>query len=144
MKRRLALAVLWLALPWQAAVAEVRTFGRYEVYYSIFASDFLRPEIARSYGIVRANDRAVVNIAVRRLEPSGGSVPIKARVEGTRSDLIYTRDLELREIVEEGAIYYLAEFPFRNDETHYFKVRIHPDGDTSTLDLQFQQSLYVD
>jgi hypothetical protein len=81
---------------------------------------------------------------VRRLEPAGGSVPIKAKVEGTRSDLVHTRDLELREVIEEGAIYYLAEFPFRNDETHYFKVRIHPDGDTSTLDLQFKQTLYVD
>jgi len=144
MKRLLAMAVLLLALPWQAAFAEMQAFGRYEVYYSLFASDFLRPEIARAYGIVRANDRAVLNIAVRRLEPAGGSVPIKAKVEGTRSDLVHTRDLELREVIEEGAIYYLAEFPFRNDETHYFKVRIHPDGDTSTLDLQFKQTLYVD
>ena len=144
MKRLLAMAVLLLALPWQAAFAEVKTFGRYEVHYIIFASDFLRPEIARAYGIVRANDRAVLNVAVRRLEPSGGSVPIKAKVEGTRSDLVHVRDLELREVIEEGAIYYLAEFPFRDDETHYLKVKIHPEGDTSTLDLQFQQTLYVD
>ena len=144
MKRLLAMTALLLALPWQAAFAEVQTFGRYEVYYSLFASDFLRPEIARAYGIVRANDRAVLNIAVRRIEPAVGSVPIKAKVEGTRSDLVHTRDLELREVIEEGAIYYLAEFPFRNDETHYFKVSIHPDGDTSTLDLQFKQTMYVD
>ena len=85
MKRLLAMAVLLLALPWQAAFAEVKTFGRYEVHYIIFASDFLRPEIARAYGIVRANDRAVLNIAVRRLEPAGGSVPIKARPLGRRS-----------------------------------------------------------
>jgi hypothetical protein len=144
MNRLLATVALWLALPWQAALAEVQTFGRYEVYYTLFASDFLRPEIARAYGIVRANDRALLNIAVRRLEPTGGSVPIKAHVEGTRSDLIQVRELQLREVVEDDAIYYLAEFPFRNDETHYLKLRIQPDGDTSTLDLQFKQTLYVD
>ena len=95
MKRLLAMAALLLALPWQAAFAETQIFGRYEVYYSIFASDFLRPEIARAYGIVRANDRAVLNVAVRRREPDGSSVPIKAAVEGTQSDLIYTLDLEI-------------------------------------------------
>jgi Domain of unknown function (DUF4426) len=144
MKQLLAMAALLMVLPWQAARAETQTFGRYEVHYIIFASDFLRPEIARAYGIVRANDRAVLNVAVRRREPAGGSVPIKARVEGTQSDLIHTRDLALREVIEEDAIYYLAEFPFSNDETRYFKLRIHPDGDTSTLDLQFKQTLYVD
>ena len=86
----------------------------------------------------------MLNIAVLRREPGNGSVPVKARVGGTQSDLIHTRDLAVREVIEEGAIYYLSEFPFRNDETRYFKVRIQPDGDTATLDLQFKQTLYVD
>ena len=66
MKRLLAMTALLLALPWQAAFAEVQTFGRYEVYYSLFASDFLRPEIARAYGIVRANDRADHRLPIER------------------------------------------------------------------------------
>ena len=144
MKRLLALAALLLSIHWQNAHAEMRQYGRYEVYYSLFATDFLRPEIARAYGLVRANDRALLNIAVRRTEPTGGSVPIKAVVEGTRSDLIHKRELQFQEIVEEAAIYYLVEFPFRNEETHYLELRIHPEGDSSTLDLRFNQTLFVD
>ena len=144
MKRLLALAALLLSIQWQNAHAEMQQYGRYEVYYSLFATDFLRPEIARAYGLVRANDRALLNIAVRRTEPTGGSVPIKAVVDGTRSDLIHKRELQFQEVIEEGAIYYLVEFPFRNEETHYLELRIRPEGDTSTLDLRFNQTLYVD
>lgn len=144
MKHLLALAALLLSGLWQDARAEMQQFGRYEVYYSLFATDFLRPEIARAYGLVRANDRALLNIAVRRTEPAGGSVPIKAVVEGTRSDLVHKRELRFQEVIEEGAIYYLVEFPFRNEETHYLELLIKPEGDTSTLSLRFNQTLYVD
>ena len=52
--------------------------------------------------------------------------------------------IPIREIREPQAIYYLGEFAFRDGETGYFKLRLKPDADTATLELQFSKTLYVD
>jgi hypothetical protein len=125
------------------ASAESRQFGRYEVLYTVFAADFLQPQIAQAYGIVRAADRAVLNITVRRQLDTGGDEAIAAVVSGTRGDLVHTRALEFREVVEPGARYYLADFPIRNDETQYFTLRILPAGEASALELRFDKRMFV-
>jgi hypothetical protein len=124
-----------------ATRAESRQFGDYDAHYSVFASSFLQPAVASAYGIVRANDRAVLNIALRQRSLDKA---VAARVTGTRGDLIYKHPLEFREVREDGAIYYLADFPFLNDETLYFEVDIGPEEDSGTLKLRFEKVLYVD
>lgn len=138
------LIAMLLLLAAASAGAESRVFGRYEVHYSIFAADFLQPGIAQAYGIVRAPDRAVLNIAVRRRLDGGGDEAVAAEVSGTRSDLIHKTPLEFREVVEPGARYYLAHFPVRNDETLYFDLNIAPDGDDAMLGLRFEKRFFVD
>ena len=123
--------------------AESRQFGEYEVFYSIFSSSFLRPEIAEAYDIVRAADRAVLNITVRRKQ-HGRSVAVGAGLSAVRSDLINRMPLQMREFREPGAIYYLGEFSYKNGDTHYFSVSIKPEGDTANLELQFSKTLYED
>lgn len=139
----LALRVLLCAMV-AAANAEERVFGRYEVHYSVFASDFLQPPIAQAYGVVRASDRAVLTVAVRLRDGSGGSSTVAATVSGTRSDLLHRKALEFREIREDGAVYYITDFAFLNGETHHLSVDIRPLGDSATLPLRFPTTLYVD
>lgn len=133
-----------LALAPAAARAEVRQYGSYEVHYSLFASDFLTPEVARAYGIVRANDRAVLSVALRRAADAGGTGAVAAVISGTRSDLLHRNALEFREVREDGAIYYIADFPFRNDERLFFEIELLPEGDRARLDLDFNKTLWVD
>lgn len=140
---RLALATLLWALA-TTGLAEERVFGRYEVHYSVFASDFLQPPIAQAYGVVRAADRAVLTVAVRLRDGSGGSSTVAAALSGTRSDLLHRKELVFREIREDGAVYYIADFPFLNGETHHLSVDIRPDGDSATLSLRFPTTLYID
>jgi len=128
-----------LALLATAARAETRQFGAYELHYSVFTSDFLQPDIAAAYGIVRAKDRALLNVAVRR-----DGATVGATLAGTRSDLIRKTPLEFREIREEQAVYYIAEFGFVDGETVYFDISVLPAGETRPLVLQFQQVLYAD
>ena len=123
--------------------AESKQFGEYEVFYSIFGSSFLRPEIAEAYHIVRAGDRAVLNITVRR-KARDQNVAVGAEVSVVRSDLINKIPLQMREFREPDAIYYLGEFAFSNGDTHYFTVSIKPEGDTANLELQFSKALYED
>lgn len=141
------LRVALLALLWTigtTGVAEERVFGRYEVHYSVFATDFLQPPIAQAYGVVRAADRALVTVAVRLRDGSGGSGTVAATLSGTHSDLLHRKDLDFHEIREDGAIYYIADFPFRNGETQHLTVDVRPSGDSATLPLRFPTTLYID
>src|SRR5262245_42134305 len=84
-----------------AARAEQRQFGQYDVYYSLFTADFLQPDVARALDIVRAKDRAVLNVAVRRRGDAGQDAAVAAVLEGTRGDLITKTTLEFREVAED-------------------------------------------
>lgn len=132
-----------LALPARAA-AETQQFGAYEVHYSVFVSSFLQPVVAESYGIVRASDRAVLNIAVRLRGRDGATRAVASTMSGSRGDLIRKEALRFREIREQGAVYYLADFPFIEGETHYFDIRVRPEGEPGELRLQFSKTLYED
>jgi len=146
MPARAMALVLTLGLAALAHSGGVREFGDREVHYSLFASDFLRPEVAAAYGIVRAADRAVLNIAIRRRAAGvAGSTAESADISGTRYDLVHRTALEFRTIEEEDAVYYLADFAYRSGETLYFELEIRPRGEPShTLQLRFSETLYVD
>ena len=62
-------ALLILAVPGRAQQSEM--FGPYELHYSVVNTTFLAPEVASTYGIVRATDRAILNLAVRE-HPADG------------------------------------------------------------------------
>jgi hypothetical protein len=133
---------LLLMLLAPASRAEMRQYGSFEVHYSVFASSFLQPDIAAAYGIVRAKDRALVNIAVRR--GTRDAATVSAVLSGTRGDLIRKMPLEFREIREDQALYYIAEFGFVSGETQYFDIAIQPAGEARPLVLQFNHVLYAD
>jgi len=135
-------AGLLLTLLAGAGHAEMRQYGSFEVHYSVFSSSFLQPGIAAAYGIVRAKDRALINIAVRR--GTGDAATVSALPSGTRGDLIHKTPLEFREIREEQAVYYIAEFGFVSGETQYFDIAILPAGESRPLVLQFNHVLYAD
>jgi hypothetical protein len=146
LKKALLVALLLgagLALAARAS-AETQQFGAYEVHYSVFVSSFLQPAVAESYGIVRARDRAVLNIAVRLRGRDGATRAVASTLDGTRGDLIYKEALRFREIREQDVVYYLADFQFIEGETHYFDIRVRPEGETGELGLQFSKTLYED
>src|SRR5690349_14701877 len=76
-------------------------FGPYEVLYSIFPSTMLTEQVAASYNIVRGEDRAVLNISVRKHQSDGSDTEQSAKVTGSYTDLIQKKTLEFREIKEQ-------------------------------------------
>ena len=141
--KQLWLGLILLSLG-AAAQAEMRQFGDYEVHYSLFQSSFLQPSIASAYAIVRARDHAVLTIAVRRASKEPAGVAVSAAITGQRGDLIYHKALDFREIREEQAVYYVADFAFISGEAIYFDLSIRPEGDPNALSLKFNQTLYAD
>jgi hypothetical protein len=115
--------------------------GPYTVYYSLFPTSFLQPEIAAAYGITRARDRALINIAVRETLADGSSRERAATVTGSRNDLVHRADLRFVEKREQGAIYYLAEVQFSGSPVLYFDLEVLPDPNRAPIRITFSQKM---
>lgn len=119
--------------------------GPYTVYYSLFPSSFLKPEIAEAYGITRGKNRMVLNVSVRKAlkqeEGSANSVGKSAIVRGSSSDLIHKTPLQFTEQREQGAIYYLAQIKFSGSSVLYFDLEVQPDPNVSPISIQFSKEL---
>lgn len=139
------LFLLTLALTAQASEPQlVQKFDNYDVHYSVFNSSFLTPEIAKSYGITRSKNQALINIAVIRKNEDGTSQGVSAIVKGTVRDLIYTNDLDFFPVREEKAIYYLSPLRISDKQDIYFDISVQPDPNRSPYHLKFKKRLYVD
>ena len=134
------LLLLVTALP---LLAGEERFGDDIVYYSAFNSSFISQDVARAYGVTRGKNRALVTVAVRR-ENAEGSVAVTAQVTGINFDLIHKKPLDFREVREQDAIYYIAEFPFNDKELRSFTLTIQPAGVASSFDIKFNQTFYAD
>ncbi|MDP5209644.1 DUF4426 domain-containing protein [Microbulbifer sp. 2205BS26-8] len=108
-------------------------FGDYRVVYSVFNSDFIQPDIAQKYQLVRAKDRAFVNVTVVKKE--GGTHGLSAEMSGSATNLIQqSRPLKFTEIREGDAVYYLAALRFEDEETLTFNVDVSlPNGKKETV-----------
>jgi len=141
---RTALIVLAL-LPCAALAQQSERFGPYELHYSVVNTTFLDPGIADAYGITRSRKRAFVNLSLREHLEGGGTAPRAMALQGRVGDLMQgQQQLEFREIREHGAIYYIAEFPFIDEEWRFFKVDFTPDGTAQSYTYQFKHQLFID
>lgn len=117
----------------------------YIVYYNAFNSSFLQPEIAKTYKIPRTGVTAVLNIAIHKANEQNKPDAISANVQGrVRNQLSQFEDLAFREIKEDGAIYYLADFQFRPQEETDIKISIRVPGRAEPIELDFDKKFYKD
>lgn len=133
-----------LGLSLTANADQKKTFGKYDVHYSVFNSTFINPEVAKAYGITRGNNRALVNIAVHKRLATGETVPQQVIIKGSSSDLVHSVELPFTEVREQEAIYYLAELKFHHKEMRTFTIKIQPDPKIAAYTLKFSKTLYKD
>ncbi len=133
----LLLCALCLALPAQAERKQV--FGDMTVHYSAFNSSFLQPGVAAANGLVRSKSQGVVNVAVLN-----NKLASPAQVSGTVKNLLsQVTTLEFKQIKEGGAIYYLAQFPFDQQEMLNFTLSVQV-GSEPAQSFSFAQEFYPD
>ncbi|WP_160151725.1 DUF4426 domain-containing protein [Microbulbifer sp. ALW1] len=147
MKRLYAVFISMALLFWAVAAAAQTAktieshedFGDYRVTYTVFNSDFIAPDIARQYNLVRAKDRAFVNISVAK---KGDLQGMSVGVSGNATNLIQqSRALNFQEIRDQNAVYYLAPLRFEDEENLTFNIDlVLPDG--STRELMFRRQLH--
>lgn len=128
-----------------AGAEQSRSFDDYTVHYSAFTTDVLSPAIAKSYRITRSKNRALLNISILKKVMGTSGKPVQAKVEATTTNLSkQLRQLDVRELLEPGAVYYLAESPVNNGETLEYTVSITPEDADTTYTFSFKQQFVTD
>lgn len=143
--RSLILALVTALLTLPAGAQQSQRFGPYELHYSVVNTTFLAPEVAAAYGLTRADDRAILNLAVREHLEGGTTVARPADLSGKTWDLLQaTQALDFIEVRENPAIYYIAELKFLNEEWRHFEVEFRPEGSADNYTFKLRHQMYKD
>ena len=139
---RLALLLLTACLSTSALAADVikgerkETFGDVTVHYNTFNSTFLQPDIAKAAELIRSKNQGVINVSVIK-----DGKPLVANVTGTVKDLTsQSVPLNFRQITEQGAIYYIAQYPVDQQEVRTFEIKVQTGDKINTIN--FNQELF--
>ena len=140
--RTLLIAFFSLFIAVDSVAEQRKTFGDYDVHYSVLNTTFLEPDIAQQYGITRGKDQAIVNISVRKNLRDGSDKAQRVVISGTSSDLIHSTDLRFKEVIENNAIYYIAPLRFNDKELRSFTISVQPDPNIKAYTVKFNHTLY--
>ena len=111
-------------------------FGDITVHYNTFNSTYLQPDVARAAELIRSKNQGVINVSVIK-----AGTPAIAQVSGTIKDLTSkSLPLNFKQVTEQGAIYYIAQFPVEQQETRTFTINVQTGGDTHSF--SFNQELF--
>lgn len=119
-----------------------RDIGDHVVHFSAQSTDQLPPDIARAYNIVRSKNRVMLNVAV--LNESDGSAARASVSVKTQNLTGQLKNVIMREIVEQQAIYYIGETPVANQETLIFDISVTPEGKSAPSEIRFKRQFYTD
>ena len=121
-----------------------KEFGDYVIHYNAFRSDTISPDVAKQYGLARANNRVIINIAVLKKVLNTTGKPTSSQVTGHASNLTgQLKNLEFKQITEGNAIYYLANTKISDGEFLKFDIKIIPDGETRAARLRFDKRFFT-
>lgn len=139
---RLTLFLLTACLSLPAMAADVikgerqENFGDVTVHYNTFNSTFLTPDIAKSAELIRSKNQGVINVSVIK-----GGKPLMAQVSGSVKDLTsQSVPLKFKQITEQGAIYYIAQYPVDQQEIRTFEIKVQNGDKINTIN--FNQELF--
>jgi len=126
----------------EPAGESMKDIGDHIVHFSAQSTDQLPPEIARAYNIVRSKNRAMLNVSVLR-EADNVSVPATVTVQ-TVNLTGQLKNVTMRRIDEQEAIYYIGETPVANRETLIFDITVLPEGATVPSEVRFKREFFTD
>ena len=137
--RQLIMCLLTLCMALPALAERKQTFGTTEVHYSVFNSSFLQPATAAASGLVRSKAEGVITVAA-----IDNGKPLATQVSGQVKNLLgQLTPLTFKQIKEQNAIYYLAQFPLEDREILIFTINVKgTDGRNNSF--SFNQEVFPD
>jgi predicted small lipoprotein YifL len=125
----------------EPAAASNVDIGDHIVHFSALSTDQLPPEVARAYNIVRSQNRAMLNVSIIE---EGSNKPVTAEVSVKTVNLTgQLKNVTMRMIREQEAIYYIGETPVANGETLVFDISVQPEGADEASDIRFKRQFYT-
>ena len=135
-------ALLILGIFAHAANAQQSTqYDQYELHHSIVYTTFLSPEVAAEYGITRGADKAMLTLSVR-IPSSGDTSGRPMEIQGRTWDLITGGEMDVREIREGRATYYIVPFEFLDREYRFFEFTFVPEGAADEYEHKMKVQLW--
>jgi len=124
------------------ALAQQSTrFSQYELHHSIVYTTFLSPEVAAEYGIARGVDKAILTLSVRDVD-SGEIAGRPMTIDGRTWDLITGGSMDIKEIREGRATYYIIPFEFLDREYRFFEFTFQPEGAEASFEHKMKVQLW--
>ncbi|RTE67181.1 DUF4426 domain-containing protein [Amphritea opalescens] len=128
-----------------ASAEQMVTQGDYMIHYNAFNSSFIQPDVAASYGLQRGKTKGMLNISVLQKQADGSTKPVSALISGDVTNLIAQKQtLTFKPIKETGALYYIGEFGFTDDQVLRFDLQVQPDPNMPAYTIKFEQRFYID
>lgn len=124
------------------------TVGDHTIHINAVSTDSVPPSVAQSYGIVRSQNRALLNVAV--IETDSGkriATDVTAKAVNLTGQL---KSITLRKVEEPGetpddlAIYYIGEVPVANRETLTFDVAVILPNTKDPVTMKFTRQFFSD
>lgn len=125
----------------EPAGASFVNIGQHVVHFSAQSTDQLPQRVAQAYGIVRSKNRAMLNVSVLE-EDTNQAVTAEVAVK-TVNLTGQLKNVTMRKIEEQEAIYYIGETPVANQETLIFDITVRPDGVEETSNVRFKRQFYT-
>jgi hypothetical protein len=136
---RTALMSLFALLSFSAAADQFKAFDGIEVHYIVINTLFLQPDVAARYDVVRAGDRAIVNLSI--IDENGTAMV--GEVTGSTINLLgQTAALQFSVTDEGDAIYYIAPLRYTDQDVLRFRLTITVPG-RAPMNLEFQQQMFA-
>jgi len=122
-----------------------KDFGAYVVHFNALTTDQLQAEVAQQYGIVRSNNRAMLNVSILRKEDIGLPQPVSGQVTVAANNLTGPlKSVAMREVREQEAIYDIGEYGIENGETLIFSIDVTPIDEITPLSVRYMKQFFVD
>ncbi|MGD2117086.1 MAG: DUF4426 domain-containing protein [Chromatiales bacterium] len=128
-----------LTLPFSAQAENSTKIPGYTIHHNVISTDFLAPNIASAYRIIRSKNRGMLNISVIQDVPGTTGKPVMANITARAINLIgQSRFIPLRQIREGEAIYYIGDFIVPNNDTLVFMLEVKPEGSQQSYTAKLQ------
>ncbi|MBL7002599.1 MAG: DUF4426 domain-containing protein [Gammaproteobacteria bacterium] len=115
--------------------------GGYTVHYNALSTESLPASVAKAYKIKRSKNRGFLNISI--LKDGAGFQGVEAELKVVATNLTgQLREMEIRKITEQNAVYYISEFSVSDRETLDFIINVTTLDNTSA-NIKLRQQFFA-
>ena len=120
-------------------------FGTHVVHVNAMTTNQLTPAVAATYGIVRSDNRAMLNVVILEKDDTPQGKPASGKVAVSAANLTgQLKSMDIRKVEDGVNIYYIGDVSVDNQERLNFQINVTPDGASQPMLFTYRQQFYTD